>query len=250
MDTLSGKLVLSVGGSRGIGKAIALACGRAGAKVAVVARDGVVRLPGTVGETADEIRRAGGTAQGFVCDIADGPAVRAMVSDVEKALGPIDIVINSAATFIYMSTAETSDADWDRVFSVNTRGAFLVTRAVLPSMIARQTGHIIHLTGSGARHVQHMPAVTGASKAALERFALGLAHEMKPQEIAVNLFDPGPVKTERSLALRGETFDWTGFAMPSEVAPAAVHLAGLTASQATGQIFCYQEYTRGVRLGA
>jgi NAD(P)-dependent dehydrogenase (short-subunit alcohol dehydrogenase family) len=248
MGQLTGKVLIAAGASRGIGKAIALACAREGAKVAVLAREGVTKLPGSVGETADEIVKAGGVARGYACDIADSAAVNAMVAKVEAELGPIDIVINSTATFAYASTVETSDADWERVFATNTKGAFFLTRAVLPSMLKRRSGHIIHLTGSGAREISHMPAMSGSSKAALERFSLGLAWELREQNIAVNLFDPGPVKTERSYARLGDAFDWTGFAAAADVAPAAVHLAAQTPAQANGRIFSYADYARGVRL--
>jgi NAD(P)-dependent dehydrogenase (short-subunit alcohol dehydrogenase family) len=244
---LEGRTLLAVGASRGIGKAIAVACARAGARVAVMARERATDLPGTISLTCEEIMRAGGVARGFACDVTDAAAVQSTVSRVQAEFGAIDLLVNSTAAFVYTSVVDTSVAEWDRVFGTNARGAFLLSRAVLPSMIARRFGSIIHLTGSGARDLAHMPPVSGSSKAALERFTLGLAHELREHDIAVNLFDPGPVKSERSFALRGEGFDWKGFATPAEVAPAAVYLASRTASQMTGRIFSYEDYQCEVR---
>jgi len=247
MKRLEGRVVLVAGASRGIGKAIALACAGEGARVAVVAREGATPLPGSVGDTVGAIRAGGGTAEAFVCDVAESAAVLAMAADVENRLGAVDVLINSTATFVYSSVVDTTDEEWDRVFATNVRAAFLLTRAVLPSMLARRAGNIIHLTGAGARNVAFMPSVSGASKAALERFTLGVAHEVRDRNVAVNLFDPGGVKTERALALRGPAFDWTGFAAPSEVAPGAVHLATRTAAEMSGRIFSHADYARGER---
>jgi short-subunit dehydrogenase len=93
-----------------------------------------------------------------------------------------------------------------------------------------------------------MPAMSGSSKAALERFSLGLAGVLREQNIAVSLFDPGPVKTERSYARLGDGFDWTGFAAAADVAPAALHLAVQDHAKANGRIFSYAGYARGERL--
>ena len=106
-------------------------------------------------------------------------------------------------------------------------------------------GHIIHLTGSGARDVGVVNELTGSSKAALERLVRGAAHELRPFNIAVNLFDPGGVRTERAEVLQGKDRDWTGFALPSEVAPAAVRLASFDAAIMTGEIYSYQQFREG-----
>jgi NAD(P)-dependent dehydrogenase (short-subunit alcohol dehydrogenase family) len=114
-------------------------------------------------------------------------------------------------------------------------------------MIAQGGGHIMHLTGQGARELGAVNAITGGSKAALERFVRGAADELKTRNVAVNLLDPGGVKTERSVAVRGEAFDWRAFATPEDIGPAAVHLALQDAATMTGQIYRYQDYAGGNR---
>jgi NAD(P)-dependent dehydrogenase (short-subunit alcohol dehydrogenase family) len=109
-------------------------------------------------------------------------------------------------------------------------------------MAANGGGRIIHLTGSGARDLGAVNVLTGASKAALERFVRGAAEDLRPLNVAVNLFDPGGVKTERALAIRGEAFDWSRFAAPEAVAPAAVRLALQDPRTVTGRIYSYAEY--------
>lgn len=133
-------------------------------------------------------------------------------------------------------------------FAVNVKGPFLLTKAVLPHMIQRRAGHIIHLTGSGAYEVSsRIRPSSGATKAALDRFIRGVAKEVRAHNVAVNCFDPGPVKTERAVHIRGANFDWTGFATPADTGPACVALACHDANTMTGQVFKYLDYARAAK---
>jgi 3-oxoacyl-[acyl-carrier protein] reductase len=243
MSRLAGQSAVVIGASRGIGKAIALAMAAEGAHVTAVARrEGNREFPGTLPATVDEIRAAGGSAEAAYCDIADSADVNALVQAALARAGRIDVLVNSAVYIAYEKLLELTDAAWARAFEVNVTGAFYLTRAVAPAMIAQRAGRIIHLTGSGAREVGVVSIVTGASKAALERFVRGAAHELAPHNVAVNLFDPGGVKTERAVVLQGEGRDWSAFATPEQVAPAAVRLALQDPGAVTGQIYSYQDY--------
>lgn len=245
-DDLAGQSALVFGASRGIGKAIAIALAEAGADVTIAARrDGSFEFPGTLDETVEQIRAAGGKARAAFCDIVDSASVDALVADVVKITGRLDVLVNSAVQISYSALLDITDEEWRRGFDVNVNGPFFLTRAAARVMQAQGGGHIIHLTGSGARDVGVVKELTGASKAALERFVRGAAHELKPFNIAVNLFDPGGVRTERAEVLQGRDRDWTGFALPSEVAPAAVRLAARDAAAMTGQIYSYQDYREG-----
>lgn len=237
MGRLDGKVAIVAGGSRGIGKGIALAYAREGARVAVVARsetDG--RFPGTIGSTAQEIRDTGGTALPVRCDITSEADLDAMVQAVLRRFGAIDVLVNSAVLILYEKTLETSAQQWDAIFAVNVKGAFLLTKAVMPTMMAQRRGSIIHLTGQGAVDPTLTATSTGSTKAALERFVKGMALEAKEYNIAVNCLDPGGVKTERAVALRPPDTDWTRFARPADVGPLAVYLATQDASTLTGQV--------------
>ncbi|HEY3695859.1 SDR family oxidoreductase [Phenylobacterium sp.] len=246
MNRLAGQSAVVVGASRGIGKAIALALAAEGAHVTAVARrEGGREFPGSLPATIEEIRAAGGDAEAACCDIADSADVAALVEATLARRGRIDVLVNSAVYIAYERLLELTDAAWARGFAVNVTGAFYLTRAVAPSMIARRSGRIIHLTGSGAREVGVVSVLTGASKAALERFVRGAAHELAPHKVAVNLFDPGGVKTERAVVLQGADRDWSGFATPAQVAPAAVHLALQDADAMTGQIYSYRDFRGG-----
>jgi 3-oxoacyl-[acyl-carrier protein] reductase len=245
---LAGQAAIVFGASRGIGKAIALALAAEGAAVTAVARrEGSSEFPGTLEATVERIRELGGRAFPAFCDIADSTAVEVLVEETAAREGRLDLVINSAVLINYEKLFEITDETWARVFGINVAGPFHITRAAARLMMPQGGGRIIHLTGSGAREVGAVNALTGASKAALERFVRGAAPELAPHGVAINLFDPGPVKTERALVLRGEDFDWSRFVAPEEVAPAAVHLALKDAAQMTGGIYSYQDYAGGRR---
>lgn len=241
-----GQSAIIVGASRGIGKAIAIALAQAGADVTIAARRNSSReFPGTLEQTVEQIRATGGTARAVLCDVADSSSVDALVADVVARTGRLDVLINSAVQISYSALLDITDEEWRRAFDVNVTGPFFLTRAAAPVMQGQGGGRIIHLTGSGARDVGVVKELTGASKAALERFVRGAAHELKPFNIAVNLFDPGGVRTERAEMLQGKDRDWTGFALPSEVAPAALRLAARGADTMTGQIYSYQDFREG-----
>jgi 3-oxoacyl-[acyl-carrier protein] reductase len=245
---LAGQTALVFGASRGIGKAIASALAAEGAAVTAVARrDGSREFPGTLSETVAEIGARGGTAHPACCDIADSAAVEGLIEAVVARDGRLDLVVNSAVLINYDKVLGITDEAWRQAFEINAAGSFFITRAAAKAMAARGGGRIIHLTGSGARETGHVNALTGASKAALERFVRGAAVDLKPLNVAVNLFDPGGVKTERALVLRGEAFDWSRFAAPEDVAPACVQLALKHADEMTGEIYSYQDYLGGRR---
>jgi len=188
---LEGQIALVTGGGRGLGRAFAIGLAQARARVAVVARSA-----DQVEETARMIRDAGGTAIAITADVSDPSSVSAMYREVERALGPVDVLVNNAgAGGPFGPTWEGSAEDWWRAFEVNVRGPFLTSHAVLPSMLARGRGRIINIaSGAGTRPIPYMSAYV-SSKGALIRFTEVLAVETQEYGVSIFAIQPGTVKT-------------------------------------------------------
>lgn len=197
---LEGKVAIVTGSSRGIGKAIAIELARVGARVAVLARtvdetQGKDQLPGTIDKTVEEITSLGGDALPVRCDITKEDDVAQAVAQVNNRYGTVDILVNNAGITSRESFLELTVNHWDLVMAVNLRGAFLCTRAVLPKMVEQGRGNIINMSSVLAKEIKYSIPY-GTSKAAIERFTLGLAREMRKYGIAVNALCPDFVVTE------------------------------------------------------
>src|SRR5262245_15056017 len=138
---LAGQVALVTGASRGIGKAIAIALGRCGAKVACVARD-----TGKLAETVSQITSAGGQAEAFACDVTNGSAVAELVESIAEKWGRLDILVNNAGITRDTLLPRMSDEQWDEVLTTNLRGTFLFTRAVTRPMMSQRYGRIINIS--------------------------------------------------------------------------------------------------------
>jgi NAD(P)-dependent dehydrogenase (short-subunit alcohol dehydrogenase family) len=188
------QIVLITGGSRGLGRAIALGAAQAGAQVAVTARS-VSELT----ETVELIRQAGGRAVALPADVTDYRAVVEMVAAAESQLGPIDVLINGAGSFRALGNAAQVDPDeWWREVEINLRGPFLCSHAVLPGMISRRRGRIINIVSAAGLQAIETVSAYGVSKAALIRLSEALAAETRPYGIAVLAVNPGTLRTSMS----------------------------------------------------
>jgi NAD(P)-dependent dehydrogenase (short-subunit alcohol dehydrogenase family) len=226
---LEGKVAVVTGAGRGIGRAIAIAFAREGARVAAVARS-----LEEVQATAELVRMAGGEAFPLRCDVSREEDVRAMAGDVVNQYGQIDILVNNAA--INLPTIETADMnpdDWRRVIDVNLTGPFLCSRAVLPHMVGRHAGKIINISSIGGRRGARGRGPYRAAKAGLINFTETLAAETRRSGINVNCICPGGVDTEMIRQIsRGSP---TGQLMrPEEIAAVALFLASDESSAITG----------------
>jgi len=202
---LGGQVAIVTGGGRGIGRAIALALARAGAAVAVVARS-----PDQLAETVSLIEEARGRAISVPADVTDERAIQHMVNEVERRLGPVDLLVNNAGILGPIGPVWDVDTDeWWRCMDINLRGPFLCAKAVLPSMVARRRGRII-TTGSGGHRAYGSAYQT--SKAAITRFCEILAAETEQHGVSVFAISPGFVRTAMTegAAESPEDEEWLG----------------------------------------
>lgn len=190
MNRFAKKTVLVTGGGRGIGRATCLRLAGEGATLAVIDRD---LAPAQA--VAEEIGAAGGQALALQADVTSARAVRAMVGEAEKVLGPLDILVNNAAATSASTVEATKEADWDIEFDVTLRAAFLVMKAVLPGMVARGRGTIVAIGSVNGRVYVGNPAYS-AAKAGLAMWVKAMAVEYGPKGIRTNLVSPGSIRTE------------------------------------------------------
>ncbi len=191
------RVVIITGGSRGIGRAMALAFAEAGARVVVASR----KQEG-VDAVAAEIESQGGTVLAIATHMGDEEAVAALVEQTVEAFGGVDIAINNAATnphFGAMLTATT--ALWDKIMEVNLRGAFFLCQQVAPIMEERGGGVIINVASTAGIRPSPGLGIYSISKAGLIMMTKVLAVELGPSKIRVNAIAPGVIKTRFSRAL-------------------------------------------------
>jgi NAD(P)-dependent dehydrogenase (short-subunit alcohol dehydrogenase family) len=237
LPQLDNRVAFVAGASRGIGRDISMALARAGASVAVAARtEEPGKLAGTIHSVSEAIAADGGTAFPVVCDVTDEASVNDAVARAAAELGPIDILVANAGAIWMGTTLDTPLKRWELCMRVNVTGTFLVTRAVMPSMMERKTGSLIAITTTGVYMTELGSNAYWTSKAGIERYYAGLATEMAPFDVAVNCLAPrGVVLTEGAVA--------AGIDVPPEMvedaaamAKAAVYLAGQSAATLTGTV--------------
>lgn len=190
--SLAGQVALVTGGSRGIGRALSVALGEAGAAVCVVARS-----QGPLDETRRELDAIGVPVCIVATDVADPVGVAAAVEQAQAELGPIDLLVNNAAAQTSIGDCAVVDPEpWWADVTVNLRGPMLLMRYVLPTMIERGRGRIINLASSAAwRPFQHVSSYV-AAKAALIRITETAALEVGEHGVSLFAISPGAVKTE------------------------------------------------------
>lgn len=191
MSRFSDRIVLVTGAGRGLGREICLAVGREGGIVVPTSR--TAELAEAV---AREIRDAGGTAHPYALDVANPEAVERVLQAVLADQGRVDVLVNNAGHFGPVEwIADFPVEAWDEIFATNTRGAFLTSRALLPSMVARGKGKIVNIGAGVLDRVDLGCAAYSASKAALIVFTRMLAAEYRDAGIITHVIDPGGLDT-------------------------------------------------------
>jgi len=191
---LSGRVVVMSGGSRGIGLAIALACARAGARIALLAKTDTAhpRLPGTIHTAAEAIEAAGGEALPMVGDVRDDAQVAAFVAAAAERWGGVDVVVNNASAINLTPVAELEPKRYDLMLDINTRGTYLLTHAALPHLRASDHAHVLTLSpplSTDRRWLKGHAAYT-VSKMAMTMITLGVAEDEREHGVAAHCLWP------------------------------------------------------------
>lgn len=188
---LEGKTALVTGASRGIGEAIALSLGEAGATLALVSRDAK-----SLGEVSEKARRLGIKSEVFTADVSNEASVEHLKAEVLGRLDGVNILVNNAGINIRKPINDFTTAEWRSVIDTNLIGPFLVCRAFVPTMKGHGYGRIINLTSTMSHVATANRTAYAASKAGLLGFTRALAIELAPEAITVNGISPGWFETE------------------------------------------------------
>jgi NAD(P)-dependent dehydrogenase (short-subunit alcohol dehydrogenase family) len=220
---LKDKVALITGGGRGIGKAVALAYAREGARLAICAR-----TEAEIHQAVKEIQSLKIHAQGWPCDVSLEASVTDFVGNVVREFGRIDVLVNNAGVMTRpVPITQLEVKKWDYTIAVNLRGPFLVTRSVLPVMMKQKGGSIINVSSTVGRGAYANFIAYAASKWGLEGFTQTLAAESRSSNIRVNSVEPGYVSTK----LAG----YSG-SRPESVTDVFVYLASDEAKGVTGKM--------------
>jgi 3-oxoacyl-[acyl-carrier protein] reductase len=248
MTEFEGRTALVTGASQGIGRACALELARRGVRVGLAARN-----EEKLRAVAQEITAAGGTAEVFVMDIADETSIKTAAKAAIALFGKVEILVNNAGITRDGLLLRMRRADWDEVLSTNLTGSFLLTQAVIGSMIKGRWGRVINIASVVAQTGQAGQANYAASKAGLIGFTKSLAREVASRNITSNAVAPGLIETAMTAVLdekqRGAMLSVIPLGRPgtdAEVAHAVAFLASDEAGYITGHVL---DVNGGMHMG-
>jgi 3-oxoacyl-[acyl-carrier protein] reductase len=238
MSDLKGHVALVTGASQGIGRAIALELARRGAAVALCARN-----EEKLNTVRGEIAGGGGHAEVFKLDVANEDEIKSAVKSVIEKLGKVDILVNNAGITRDTLLLRLKRADWDAVLNTNLTSAYLMTQAVLSSMMKQRWGRVINITSINGQIGQTGQANYASSKAGLIGLTMSMAREVASRNITVNAVSPGYIETAMTGEITPEMKDLMLKMVPlgrvgkdSDIANAVAFLASDNASYITGHV--------------
>lgn len=238
MPGVEGRVALVTGASQGIGRACALVLAGAGAKIALCARN-----QQKLDELAAEIAAQGGEAAAFKIDVGSEDEIKTGVQAIVARFGKIDIVVNNAGVTRDQLVMRMKRAEWDEVLNTNLTGPFLLTRAVIGSMLKQRWGRIVNITSIFGQIGQAGQANYAASKAGLIGLTMAVAREVASRNITVNAVAPGWIDTAMTSGLPAELKDTMLKSIPLgrvgsdlDVAQAVKFLASEEAGYITGEV--------------
>lgn len=200
--SLQGKTALVTGGSYGIGFAIAKALSKAGAVIAFNCRSKV-----HLQQALSDYEKEGITAHGYLCDVTDEAAVRAMVAEITETLGPIDILVNNAGIIKRIPMCEMSTEDFRQVIDIDLVGPFIMAKAVLPGMIRQGHGKIINICSMMSELGRETVSAYAAAKGGLKMLTRNICAEFGSANIQCNGIGPGYIATPQTAPLRQRQAD-------------------------------------------
>ena len=235
---LDGKVAMVTGASRGIGRSVAIALAKAGAKVIINYAGNVTAAQ----EVKDLIDAAGGQSMIVQADVASDEAVGAMVKDTMDAFGQIDILVNNAGITRDNLLMRMKEGDWDAVMNTNLKGVFVCTKAVSRVMMKQKSGKIINMTSVVGIMGNAGQANYAAAKAGVIGFTKSMAKELATRGITVNAVAPGFINTDMTAVLSEQLKDELAtkipvgrLGSPEDVAAAVLFLVSDAANYITGQ---------------
>ena len=217
--TLKDKVILITGAGSGLGKALALVAGQAGAKVICTGR-----RKERIQQTADEVTKTGGTGTAVEMDVTDLKSIEKGLKMAER-VGPIDVLINNAGIITGLKAVQDLPVEeWDKIMATNVRGPYLMIRSILPGMIQRGFGRIVNISAP----IKHLPKASAycASKCALDSLTKAVGYELKGVDVIINAVEPPFLDTEMH----------KGGKKPEEVGAQVMELAMLEAGSQSGRV--------------
>ncbi|KAB1141714.1 NAD(P)-dependent oxidoreductase [Streptomyces luteolifulvus] len=246
MTAMKDKTLFITGGSRGIGRAIALRAAAEGANVVIAAKTAEPhpKLPGTIHTVAAEIEAAGGRALPLALDVREEDQVAEAVASAAHHFGGIDVLVNNASAVFLAKTAETPLKRFDLMFDINVRGTFAASQACIPYLERSENGHILTMSPPIDLHPGWFAGRSAytMSKFAMSMTVLGLAEELRASNVAVNALWPRTMIYTAASAIFG--LDRAGCRSTGIMADAAHAILTRPSAECTGNFFLDEEVLR------